>query len=408
MSSPQETRPAPAAGVWAELVGQDRAVQTLRRAVSGEAHAMSHAWLVTGPPGSGRSNAARAFAAALQCPRGGCGECNECRTTVSGAHPDVTLVRTEMLSIGVDEVRDLVRRAAMSPTTGRHQVIVVEDADRVTDRGADALLKAIEEPAPKTVWILCAPTADDVVVTIRSRCRKLSLATPSDEAVAQLLVWRDGIDPTLAAHSARAAQGHIGRARVLARNEEARNRRHEVLTIPGRLASVGACLTAADNLVKAAADEAARSTAATDAEERAKLEEALGFGTKGARPRNAQAALKELEDQQKARAKRLQRDALDRVLTELTTFYRDVLALQTGAVAPPVSPQMLHTGVEPSGPHLINGEIRTQLQQVARSSTPEQTLRRIDAIIACREALETNVAPLLAMEALLLNLADKH
>lgn len=401
------TTQQPPADLWSELVGQAKAVEVLKRAVAGDAHAMTHAWLVTGPPGSGRSNAARAFAAALQCPRGGCGTCNECRTSLSGAHPDVTLVRTEMLSIGVDEVRDLVRRAAMSPTMGRHQVIVVEDADRVTDRGGDALLKAIEEPAPKTVWILCAPTADDVVVTIRSRCRKLALSTPSDDAVAQLLQWRDGIDPALAAHAARAAQGHIGRARALARNEEARNRRHEVLLIPGRLTSVGACLTAADNLVKAAAAEAAKATAETDAAERAKLEEALGFGTKGARPRNANAAIKELEEQQKARAKRIQRDALDRVLTELTTFYRDVLALQTGALSAPMPAQALHSGAPAgSGPHLINGEIRPQLERAARGSTPELTLRHIDAIIACREALETNVAPLLAMEALLLNLAE--
>ncbi|MEL4358304.1 MULTISPECIES: DNA polymerase III subunit delta' [unclassified Luteococcus] len=393
--------------LWSELVGQAKAVAVLKRAVAGDAHAMTHAWLVTGPPGSGRSNAARAFAAALQCPRGGCGQCNECRTSLSGAHPDVTLVRTEKLSIGVDEVRELVRRAAMSPTMGRHQVIVVEDADRVTDRGGDALLKAIEEPAPKTVWILCAPTADDVVVTIRSRCRKLALSTPSDAAVAELLQWRDGVDPALAAHAARAAQGHIGRARALARNEEARNRRHEVLLIPGRLTSTGACLTAADNLVKAAAEEATKATAETDAKERAELEEALGFGTKGARPRNANAALKELEEQQKARAKRIQRDALDRVLTELTTFYRDVLALQTRAIQPPSSAQELHPGVPADGgAHLINGQLRPQLERAARGSTPERTLRHIDAIIACREALETNVAPLLAMEALLLNLAE--
>ncbi|WP_420176853.1 DNA polymerase III subunit delta' [Luteococcus sp. OSA5] len=396
-----------AGDLWSELVGQERVVQTLKRAVAGESHAMTHAWLVTGPPGSGRSNAARAFAAALQCPRGGCGQCNECRTSLSGAHPDVTLVRTEMLSIGVDEVRDLVRRAAMSPTLGRHQVIVVEDADRVTDRGGDALLKAIEEPAPKTVWILCAPTADDVVVTIRSRCRKLALSTPSDQAVAQLLQWRDGIEPSVAAHAARAAQGHIGRARVLARNEDARNRRHAVLQIPGKLVSVGACLTAADNLVKAAAEEAAKATAEMDAAERAKLEEALGFGTKGARPRQAAAALKELEEQQKARAKRFQRDALDRVLTELTTFYRDVLALQTGAISAPMPAQALHSGMDADqGPQLINGEIRNQLEREARGSTPERTLCHIDAIIACREALETNVAPLLAMEALLLELGE--
>ena len=188
-------RPETAAdsGVWAELIGQTAAVATLRRAVAGEPHAMSHAWLFTGPPGSGRSNAARAFAAALQCKSGGCGQCTACRTSLSGAHPDVTLVRTELLSIGVDEVRELVRRAAMSPTLGGWQVIVIEDADRVTERGADALLKSIEEPAPRTVWILCAPTPEDVVATIRSRCRLLTLQTPTISAVARLLETRDGV-----------------------------------------------------------------------------------------------------------------------------------------------------------------------------------------------------------------------
>ncbi|MGJ6979818.1 DNA polymerase III subunit delta' [Aestuariimicrobium soli] len=389
-------------GVWADLVGQENAVEVLRRAVAsasgqGPRQAMTHAWLITGPPGSGRSNAAMAFAAALQCPRGGCGECTDCRTTMSGAHPDVTLVRTEKLSIGVDEVRSLVRSAAMNPTTGRYQIVVVEDADRVTERGADALLKSVEEPAPQTVWLLCAPTPDDVVVTIRSRCRSLHLATPSDEAVARLLQTRDGIDAPIAAYAARAAQGHIGRARALARNEEARARRNEVLRLPGALTSVGACLTAADNLVKATAEDAAQATSGWDAKERAELELSLGFGTKGARPKHAAAALKELEDQQKARAKRLQRDALDRVLTELTGYYRDVLGLQTGA---------LDTSLEVvAGAHLINAEYRDQLTQIARATTPEQTLRRIDAILACREALEANVAPLLALEALMVQLA---
>ena len=219
-------------GVWAELVGQDAAVASLRRAVAGDPHAMSHAWLFTGPPGSGRSNAARAFAAALQCHFGGCGVCNDCRTSLSGAHPDVTLVRTELLSIGVDEVRELVRRAAMSPTLRRWQVIVVEDADRITERGADALLKSIEEPAPKTVWVLCAPTVDDVVATIRSRCRLLTLATPTVAAVAELLASRDGVQQDLAWFAARVSQGHIGRARVLARDAEARDRRRAVLELP--------------------------------------------------------------------------------------------------------------------------------------------------------------------------------
>lgn len=378
---------AAAEGVWADLVGQERAVATLRAAVAGGRHAMTHAWLVVGPPGSGRSNAAKAFAAALECPAGGCGVCQACRTALSGAHPDVTLVRTEQLSIGVDEVRDLVRRAAMSPTLGRHQVIVVEDADRITERGADALLKALEEPAAKTVWVLCAPTPDDVIVTIRSRTRLVELATPSVDAVTELLMRRDGVPEALAAYAARIAQGHIGRARVLARDEGARRRRKEILDLPPRLTSLGACLTAAANLVDAAAEESASATVDVDARERADLSEALGLGTKGARPRNVNAALKELEEQQKARAKRLQRDALDRVLTEFTGYYRDVLSVQTRSRAP-----------------LINAELERDIATLAARGTPEATVGRLDAILECRTALETNVAPLLALEALLIRL----
>src|SRR5215211_5355216 len=374
-------------GVWAELVGQEVAVETLRRAVSGEPHAMSHAWLFTGPPGSGRSNAGRAFAAALQCSRGGCGCCTDCRSALNGSHPDVTLVRTEQLSIGVEEVRELVRRAAMSPTLGRYQVIVVEDADRVTERGADALLKSVEEPAARTVWILCAPTPDDVVATIRSRCRLLNLQTPSEEAIAALLQSRDKIDPALARYAARVAQGHIGRALVLARDEGARQRRARILQIPLSLNGLGACLSAAAELVAACTEEAA--TAAVDAKERSELEEALGFGTRGAKPRQAQAAVKDLEDQQRARAKRFQRDAIDRALTELTGCYRDVLSIQTD-----------------SGAMLVNSDLEPQIAVLARRSTPEATLRRIDTLLACRVALEGNVAPLLAVEAALIGLVE--
>jgi DNA polymerase III subunit delta' len=376
-------------GVWAELIGQTAAVAALQRAVAAEPHAMSHAWLFTGPPGSGRSNAARAFAAALQCRLGGCGKCTECRTSLSGAHPDVTLVRTELLSIGVDEVRELVRRAAMSPTLGRWQVIVIEDADRVTERGADALLKSIEEPAPRTVWILCAPTPDDVVATIRSRCRLLTLQTPTIPAVARLLETRDGIAPERAACAARVSQGHVGRARVLARDENAQNRRQQILQIPFQLQGLAACLSAAAQVIEMSSVEAAEATSELDANERTALEEALGFGTKGAKPRQAQAAIKDLEDQQRARTKRFQRDAIDRALTELTGLYRDVLSIQTG-----------------SGASLINEDLRPQIAVLARKSTPESTLHRIDALLACRTALEGNVAPLLAVEAALIGVVE--
>lgn len=386
-------------GVWSDLIGQEQVVATLQRAVSatesdGSARAMTHAWLITGPPGSGRSNAARAFAAALQCRVGGCGECNACTTALAGSHPDVTVVRTEQLSIGVDQVRELVRRAAMSPTLGRFQVLVVEDADRITERGADALLKSIEEPPARTVWLLCAPNPEDLVATVRSRCRRVELSTPSAAAITELLQRRDGIDEVTARFAARVAQGHIGRARALARSEDARKRRAEVLALPSKLTSLGACLRAAGDLVETASADAAGVTAELDKREREELERSLagatgsGGGARNIKQRHAQAALRDLDEQQKARAKRLQRDSLDRVLTELTSFYRDVLIVQTGAGADP-----------------INVEQFDQVERIAAASTAESTIVRLDAILQCRRALETNVTPVLAMESLLISLS---
>jgi DNA polymerase-3 subunit delta' len=386
--------------VWDDLVGQEPAVGVLKRAVAGAAArlqgesgaataGMTHAWLITGPPGSGRSNAGRAFAAALQCDTQGCGECGSCRTALSGAHPDVSLIRTELLSIRVGEIRELVRRAAMRPTQGRWQVMVVEDADRLTEQAADALLKSIEEPAPRTVWVLCAPTVEDVVPTIRSRCRLLVLRTPPVAAIAEMLTTRAGVEPELAGFAARAAQGHIGRARALARDEEVRNRRTKVLQVPFELRDIGACLNAAQRLVDAAKEESKASTAKVDERERSELEQALGMGTKGAKPRETAAALKELEDQQKARAKRWERDVLDRSLVDLMALYRDVLVLQTGA-----------------GAELINAELRHHTEQLASRTSPEQTIRRIDALSGCREAIEGNVAPLLALEAMTIALFE--
>lgn len=383
-------------GVWADLVGQAPTAEVLRAAVAsagrrlagGDGAGMTHAWLFTGPPGSGRSNAARAFAAALQCPSGGCGECLACRTTLAGSHADVTLVRTERLSIKVDEVRELVRRAAMSPTGNRWQVLVVEDADRLTEQAADALLKSVEEPAARTVWLLCAPTVEDVVPTIRSRCRLLVLRTPPAHAVAEVLQRRDGIPEPVATSAARASQGHIGRARALATDEATRSRRHEVLSLPSRLTNLGACMAAATNLVEAAAEEAAPIADRLDEREKADLEQALGMGTRGAKARGAQGALKELGDEQKTRRKRLQRDALDRALIDLMSLYRDVLVVQ-GA----------------GGVDLVNEESRRDIEQLARSSSAETTLRRIQAILDAREALSANVAPQLAMEAMAVELA---
>jgi DNA polymerase-3 subunit delta' len=308
---------------------------------------------------------------------------------MSGSHPDVSLIRTELLSIRVSEIRELVRRAAMSPTQGGWQVMVIEDADRLTEQAADALLKSIEEPAPRTVWVLCAPTVEDVVPTIRSRCRLLVLRTPPVAAIAEMLTAKGGVEPELAGFAARAAQGHIGRARALARDEEVRERRNKVLEVPFELHDIGACLNRAQQLVDAAKAESKVSAAKVDEKERAELEQALGMGTKGAKPRETAAAIKELEDQQKARAKRWERDVLDRSLVDLMALYRDVLVLQTGA-----------------GTELINAELHRTIEQLATRTSPEQTIRRIDALSACREAIEGNVAPLLALEAMTIALFE--
>jgi DNA polymerase-3 subunit delta' len=287
---------ATSTGVWTSLVGQQQAVQTLQRAVAG--HGMTHAWLFTGPPGSGRSNAALAFAAALQCERGvGCGECHACRTALVGSHPDVSLTRTETAVHYIKDMRDLVRRAGLHPVEGKWQVMVIEDADRLVKgddtRTANSLLKAIEEPTPKTVWLLCAPTVEDVLPTIRSRCRNISLATPTADEVARFLVERDGVSDSVAAFAARASQGHIGRARALARDEKTRNRRREVVGLPIGLTSLGACLNAAGNLVDIAKEETAALTTQSNARGMDELTATYGDDRKSKTSRSYKAALRD-------------------------------------------------------------------------------------------------------------------
>jgi DNA polymerase-3 subunit delta' len=385
--------------VFGDLAGQDEVVAELRQAADaaaavlrGErATGMTHAWLFTGPPGSGRSVAARAFAAALLCPYGGCGRCPSCHQVRAGTHADLLLVRPDGLSYGVRQTRSLVRRAAGAPSGGRWQVVVFEDADRATEQAANALLKAIEEPAPRTVWLLCAPSAEELVTTIRSRCRLVTLRTPPSAAVAEVLT-RDGVDPERALAAARAAQGHIGRARRLATDPEAARRRDEVLAVPARLTGIGPAFAAAAALVKSAETEAAAITEELDTPEREALRRAFGEGSTGKGVakaiRGSAGAMRELEDRQKSRATRLKRDALDRALLDLAAFYRDVLAVQVGAEV-----ELASSGHE------------RDVQRLAGSSPPEVTVRRIQAIMACRERLELSVAPLLAVEEMTLALA---
>jgi DNA polymerase-3 subunit delta' len=377
--------------VWADVVGQDRAVAELARAAAAPA-AMTHAWLFTGPPGSGRSVAARAFASALQCerPERGCGDCPACRTVLAGTHPDVREVVPEGLSISVSEMRALVQIAARRPSIGRWQIVLIADADRLTEGASNALLKAVEEPAGATVFLLCAPSdhPDDVPVTIRSRCRVVGLRSPPASAIASVLTERDGVDADAASWAASVCGGHVGRARRLARDPEARRRREQVLALPLSLRGFAAVFDAADELIGAAEAEAADVSARRDAAEREALSVAMGAGGTGrgvaAAARGAKAAERELERRQRSRVTRSQRDALDRALVDLAGFYRDVLAVRVGARVPATHPDRA-------------GEAA----RAAAQWSAESTLRRLEAVLRCREALELNVKPRIAAEAML-------
>lgn len=372
--------------VWDDLVGQQSVLETLRRAATGDG--MTHAWLFTGPPGSGRSNVARAFAAALQCEtRTGCGECEHCRLGLSGSHPDIKWVRSETSVLYVGDMRDLVQSAAKFPSVGRWQIVVIEDADRLgtpeNPRTGNALLKAIEEPTPKTVWLLCAPTRADVLPTIASRSRHVTLATPTGEQITDFLV-RSGIDATVASFAARASQGHIGRARALCVDEGTRSRRREIVSLPARMTSIGSCMTAATNLNELAKEETEAITAETEQRELKELQAIFGSERKDLASRSYKAALSGLEKLQKQKAKRRVLDVIDRALMDLVSVYRDAIALSMDAPGP-----------------LVNEELRGDVATLARAATPEELLRMIDAIFTAREQmLEFNVPPQLALESM--------
>lgn len=384
---------------WDALVGQDAAVDELSRAAQAAAlgakagQGMTHAWLITGPPGSGRSTAAAAFASALQCPDLGCGMCAICRGARTGTHPDVEIVRSETLSYSTDDARELIARSSIVPADAPWHVVIVEDADRFTDQAANVLLKVLEEPPPHLVWILCAPSPEDVLPTIRSRVRAVTLRTPSTSEVAVALQERYGIDPAMAAFAARASQGHIGRARALATDEGARLRRQEILRIPGALRDLSACFIAAGELLSSAMEDAAALTDVLDAEEEEDLRRAYGEGaegvTKARLDRLSSKPLKDLQKMQKSRRTRAIRDQVDRALVDLLSYYRDVLVLQMGG-----------------GVALVNDEMRTQLQQEAAASPASDTARRLDAIERTRLAVHANGALPLVLEGLMVELKD--
>lgn len=376
--------------VFDELVGQAPLAEQLAHAAA-RPEAMTHAWLFTGPPGSGRSKAARAFAAALQCEGSGgpgCGQCQACRTVLAGSHADLIVEATSETFIRVGRARELALAAGSRPTVGRWRVIIVEDADRLNDQAADALLKSLEEPPPRTVWMLCAPSLEDLLVTIRSRCRHLRLRTPPVQDVAELLQRRDGVDAAMAHYAARAAQSHVGIARRLALDEQSRARRRRVTSIPLSLTGLGAALAAAEELQSSAAESSAGASGQQAEEARAALLQQLGADPSArTQPPAIRSHLKEFDERQKRLARRQQHDTIDAALTDLTSVYRDALVLGTGAEV-----------------EAINATELDGLRELARAFTPVQLLEALDAIGLARQRLIANGSPLLVLEAMMVSL----
>jgi DNA polymerase-3 subunit delta' len=345
---------------------------------------------MTGPPGSGRSNMAVAFAAALLCAEGGCGTCRSCTLAMAGNHPDIDVLSTEKVGISIEEIRNLVTSAQLGGSMGRYRIMIIEDADRMAERSSNVLLKALEEPPAGTVWILCAPSEADMLPTIRSRVRRIALKTPAVEEVAELLVERDGIERSLAIKVAAEAQSHIGMARRLATSADARGRRRDTLMAALEIDSVSSAIFTSERWLDLARRDADALTAERDAEERAELLRVMGVEDTAKLPPYARADVKALEDSQKRRATRSLRDGIDRILVDLLSLYRDVLMLQLDAQVP-----------------MVNEDLRPQILGIANRSTPQQTLFKLAQIELARTRISANVKDQMVMDALAVNLRTK-
>ena len=372
--------------VFDSLVGQSEVVERLKSATSAATSGsttqeMVHSWLFVGPAGSGRSNAAVAFAAALVCSESGCGTCRDCQTVLTGTHIDVERFNPTGLSIKAEEVRELIARSAWSPSVGPWRIVIIEDADRLTETAANALLKTIEEPETHTLWFLCAPTLSDVSITIRSRCRHLQLRTPSKTSVEEFLLTSTSVDSKTAAFAARVSQGHIGRARFIATNQEAQSRRKDVLALAFSLKDIDSCFKAASRLLDTAQEQAESENSERDSKQLKQLQDAYQ-GTGRSLISGGSKAIKELEKEQKSAATRSIRDNLDSALLDIATIYRDVLVVQSGS------------------DEILNIDLKAEVSEFASTTTAKRSIERIEALLEARINLGRNSAPLSTLEAL--------
>ncbi|MGL4940085.1 MAG: DNA polymerase III subunit delta' [Bifidobacterium asteroides] len=378
--------------VWDAIVGQQPTVELLKRTVAAQARGhdeVAQSWLICGPPGSGRSNLARAFAAALISPDQGLSN-QPTRVTqqvLAGTHPDVSILSTNKVTIGIDEVRELIMTSEQMPSTSRWRVIIIEDVDRMLERTTNVLLKEIEEPAEHTIWLLCAPSAQDVLPTIRSRTRVLNLAVPSNTAVVDFLTDQVGVDQPLAAKAARLAQGHIGIARLYATRDQVLADRDELVVGLLGLRRASDAVVLAGRVVDAARDQATATVDDEVARNEREFRQINGLRDKERIPRQLRGAYHALggKDQVRRRVTRLTRDVLDRNLSTLASVYRDVGVLQNGAE-------------EKAG--LVNLENRAAIADLSVRLSRQGAIDRIQLIARARRRLAANGSPILVFEAL--------
>ena len=371
------------APIWHEMAGQEDAVAQVALAVKKRDEGVFHSWLITGPPGSGRSNLALAFASALQCPEQGCGKCHSCVVAKAGTHPDIAVLSTDKVQITIAEIRELVKSAAFGSAMGKFKILIIEDADRMHPTASNVLLKTLEEPPANTIWILCAPSEVDMLPTIRSRVRRVGLKVPSVDDVAKLLVERDGIAPKLARQAAAEAQSHVGMARRLATSPEARARRRETLVSAIKIVDVTDAIIASEKWLELARKDATALSKERDEEERAALLHSMGLTPSDTIPAALRSEFKALDEAQKRRNSRSLRDALDRIFVDLLALYRDVLSLQLGG------------GVE-----LVNEELTAEITDLAGNSNSPKTIKKLDAIEEARLRISRNVRDVSVLDAL--------
>ena len=375
--------------VWDSLVGQKPVIDMLSRIAQGDPSQITQSWLICGPPGSGRSNMARAFAAALESPDHGM-SAEPTRVTqqvLAGTHPDVTVLTTNKVTIGIDQVREIITTSEQMPATAPWRIIIIEDVDRMLERTTNVLLKEIEEPAEHCIWLLCAPSAQDVLPTIRSRTRIVNLAVPSTQAVAGFLTSTTNVEPKVAQRAARLAEGHIGIAKLYATDERVMSDRDELVVGVLNLARASDAVLLAGSLIDNAKAQAEADANRITAGQEAEFRRINGLAPNDRIPPKLRGAFNQIakKDDVKRLVTRRTRDVLDRALNSIASIYRDVAVLQNNAE---------------DSVGLINLENRSPIAELSVRLNRAGAVTRLDEVAHARKRLAGNGNPLLVFESL--------